>query len=345
LEPGGNPSSNDGIFESCDMYFKDLELSENNYIDIVADESIFQRVIQYKDNNAHVRPILGQWHLNKDMCSILITIFSSYGIFEMASILGVKFLDKLESVIDYRSTCRVLEIIWTAVGISIHIYLKKYEIEFDNVMNGTNNLLKVWYLFFCWAGLWKAHKIGIRTGNFDMQHKSLKAFAPLFPIAGKYNYTRSVVYYLAELEKHPQLQQLFTYAASVNISRKDHYMAYDEALETYGVKFIKQNVSGRVTDEENLKLQIKSAQSESDRIDMLLWAFVDDPINQKNDRAIISRREVTWNLALKLENAFEYQNPLESELFIYCTQLTEEGYKKLFLCMCNGKDRMETLFR
>jgi len=34
-------------------------------------------------------------------------------------------LEKLESVVDYRSTVRVLELIWTAVAIAIRIYIKK----------------------------------------------------------------------------------------------------------------------------------------------------------------------------------------------------------------------------
>ncbi|POG69311.1 hypothetical protein GLOIN_2v1480143 [Rhizophagus irregularis DAOM 181602=DAOM 197198] len=50
-------------------------------------------------------------------------------------------------------------------------------------MNEDNNLIKTWYFYFKWAGLWKAHRIGIRMGNFEMQHESLSAFAPLFPVA------------------------------------------------------------------------------------------------------------------------------------------------------------------
>ncbi len=49
--------------------------------------------------------------------------------------------------------------------------------------------MKVWHLYFCWAGLWIGHKLGIRYGNYDMQFKNLIAFAPLFAAAGKSNYT------------------------------------------------------------------------------------------------------------------------------------------------------------
>lgn len=45
------------------------------------------------------------------MLNVLLTIFSSYGIFHLASAIGVHFLDKLQAVIDYISTRRVLELI------------------------------------------------------------------------------------------------------------------------------------------------------------------------------------------------------------------------------------------
>ena len=59
------------------------------------------------------------------MCSILIVLFLSYSIFDLANFLGVKFLEKLESVIDYKSTIHILELIWTAVTLVICIYIKK----------------------------------------------------------------------------------------------------------------------------------------------------------------------------------------------------------------------------
>ncbi|UZO13151.1 uncharacterized protein OCT59_004656 [Rhizophagus irregularis] len=57
--------------------------------------------------------------------SALVTLFSSYRIYDLATALGVKFLDKFAAVIDYRSTRRVLELIWVAVGAAINIYLQK----------------------------------------------------------------------------------------------------------------------------------------------------------------------------------------------------------------------------
>ena len=88
-------------------------------IEVICDEAIFWRVLKHHINKSQIKPLLGQWHTNKDMYNTLLTIFSSYGIYNLASFLEVTFLDKLEQVVDYRSTCRVLDLIWTAVRCSI----------------------------------------------------------------------------------------------------------------------------------------------------------------------------------------------------------------------------------
>ena len=82
------------------------------------------------------------------MCSVLLMIFSGYGIYNMAAILGVVFLDKLEKVVDYRSTCRVLDLIWVAIGSAIHIHISKNNLELEAIMNLENNLLKTWFCFY-----------------------------------------------------------------------------------------------------------------------------------------------------------------------------------------------------
>ncbi|CAJ0756043.1 2633_t:CDS:2 [Entrophospora sp. SA101] len=47
LKPGGTPNKDAGIFESVDMYYNDYEINQEDYIDIVADESIFARLVKY----------------------------------------------------------------------------------------------------------------------------------------------------------------------------------------------------------------------------------------------------------------------------------------------------------
>ncbi|PKK56363.1 hypothetical protein RhiirC2_800183 [Rhizophagus irregularis] len=128
------------------------------------------------------------------MCSVLIVLFSSYGIFDLANSLGVKFLEKLESVVDYRSTVRVLELIWTAVSLAIRIYIKKKNIT---------------------------HRIGIRVGNYNLQKNALAAFGGLFASAAKTRYASSVCHFLGILEKFPKLEDKLRYATSIKIDNNE----------------------------------------------------------------------------------------------------------------------------
>ena len=103
------------------------------------------------------------------MCASLVHLFSSYGIYNLAWELGVKFLDKLELNVDYCSTSRILEMIWVSSGIAIQHYLINMGLKEDYIMDYNNALVKTWYLYYRWASIWKGHKLGICTGNFDIQ--------------------------------------------------------------------------------------------------------------------------------------------------------------------------------
>ncbi|CAB5180534.1 unnamed protein product [Rhizophagus irregularis] len=86
----GDPLSNDSAVDKClRMYLTEIGMENNGNINVVADEAIFRRGISYCKTNQKTKMILGQWHTNKDMIMTLITIFSGYGIFNMAEILGV----------------------------------------------------------------------------------------------------------------------------------------------------------------------------------------------------------------------------------------------------------------
>ena len=240
--------------------------------------------------------------------------------------------------------------IWFVVGVAIHIHLKKHNKTIEQIINENNNLLKTWFLYFKWAGWWKAHRIGIRMGNFEMQHESLSAFAPLFPVAGKLNYASSVTFFLAHLAKHPELKELLKHACSINLSREKHFFAFDEALETFGVKYVKQNISGNPINTEQLKNQIKAVQGERDRIDLFLFEFLDDNVAYQGDRAVKSRKEVTWDVINQLIIAFD--NPTDNFLFQDISGLsdmtaehTSEGWARLFNCYSIGEERLNAILK
>jgi len=94
---------------------------------------------------------------------VLIVLFSSYGLLNLARKLGIRFLDKFEAAVDYWLTSRVLDFLWVAVGVSINIYIKKKNVDLSEIIdeNTDNNiLLKIWYLYYRWVKIWKAHQIG-----------------------------------------------------------------------------------------------------------------------------------------------------------------------------------------
>ncbi len=151
------------------------------------------------------------------------------------------------------------------------------------------------------------------------------------------NYAHSTVHFLAILTKYPYIQTLLNYAGSVNLTRDGHYFAFDEALETFGVKFIKQNVTGNVINEDNLKRQIKSAQNEKERMDLLFSEFIGDNVMSKTDRAINSRHEILWKLIDKLVEAFQLNLPSQHELFQNCSEFNLDGFNRLYNCYKIGK--------
>ncbi|PKC56013.1 hypothetical protein RhiirA1_402454 [Rhizophagus irregularis] len=350
LEPSGSPNDNNEILRATEMYKKDFLLNENDFLDICADEAIFRRLIKCRNKLENIRPILGQWHTSKDMMSALLILFSSYGIYDLTTALGVKFLDKLAAVVDYRSTRRVLELIWTAVGIAIHIYIQKKNIKIEEVLSGLENeriCLRIWYLYYEWFSIWKIHLTRIRCGNYELQRFGLAAFAPLFPAAGKNNYTTSVTHFLSILEKYPQLEQKLHHCASINLAREGYYPAYDEALETHGVAYIKQNITGNSCNQENLELQIRATQEERERIDTLLNEFLDTHTYYRKDRNTNNRIDPLWKLSHDLLEAFKMDNAIDHDLFKKNSppQLNQEGLMKINQAYEDGLGRIKKIYR
>ncbi|GET58741.1 hypothetical protein GLOIN_2v1478984 [Rhizophagus irregularis DAOM 181602=DAOM 197198] len=201
LDAENPPSSDSAVHKYLEMYKNEIGMENNEYINVVADEAIFRRGISYCKTNQKTKMILGQWHTNKDMMMALITIFSGYGIFNMAGILGKKQ-------------------------------------TLDNILKEENNCVKVWYLYFQWASYWRAHWF----------------------------------------ENNPLLRKMLRTAPSINLTSPGHFFAYDEALETFGVKFVKQNVIRIPADREELKLRIKATQLEKERTEMLICDYIGDSV-------------------------------------------------------------------
>jgi hypothetical protein len=347
LEAGGKPDDDQGIYESIEMFLDEIDTTDG-FLDIAADEAIFRRIINYKkiiNPDVRIRHILGQWHTNKDMCSVLINIFSGYGIFNLAKAFGAKYLANFQKIVDYRATSRLLELIWVAVGTALSIFTTKHQVSIDELLeNPPNSFIKVWILYWRWSSLLRSHKLGIRKGNWDFQIESLIAFGPLFPVAGKVNYATSVCHFLAMINKDPQFDAILRTVSSINLTRPDHYLGFDEALETYGVKFVKQFLTKSIADEESLKLQIKSVQDEKERLNSFLFEFVDSKKKNPGKYKANSLKEPLWKLTTDLLDLFEnFDSNMTHHLIEMAPELTTDGFNSLFNSYDIGKRRMEAL--
>ena len=163
-----------------------------------------------------------------------------------------------------------------------------------------------------------------------MQIKNLKAFSPLFPATGKSNYAKSVVYFLTYVEYDPHLQELLRCVCSVNLTRSGYYFAFDEALERFGIKFVKQNIGRKILSEEELSLQISSVQTERKRLDLLMSKYIGDTVVVREEQAVQSRKKVLWQLANELLSAFSLEDPKMHDIFLNASEITLIGFSKLF---------------
>ncbi|GES82487.1 hypothetical protein GLOIN_2v1764231 [Rhizophagus clarus] len=103
-------------------------------------------------------------------------------------------------------------------------------------------------------------------------------------------------------------------APSVNLTSPGHFFAYDEALETFGVKFVKQNVTRIPTDSEELKLKIKATQLEKEQTDMLICDYIGDYIQSSKSR--INQLVATYDIGIRRLQAIVNQEILLTEDYI-----------------------------
>ncbi|CAG8603299.1 4861_t:CDS:2 [Racocetra fulgida] len=152
----------------------------------------------------------------------------------------------------------------------------------------------------------QSHRMSICLGNADMQLESLAAFAPLFPATGKNIYILSVIIFLESVSRNLQQYELFKHIASVNITKKNHYLAFDEALEQYGIKFVKQNLTSGLSNPVVLKQRIMAIQDERRRMILLYNEFVEDNIINTGNHIFNQLTETLWQLIEDLTTAFGY---------------------------------------
>ncbi|CAG8597081.1 598_t:CDS:2, partial [Cetraspora pellucida] len=75
--------------------------------------------------------------------------------------------------------------------------------------------------------------------------------------------------------------------------------------------------------------KIKAAQSEKNRLSMLLAEYTDDIVTSQSDCAIKSRKDSLWFLVTKLLSAFNHPNPATHYLFEDAPEISENGINNI----------------
>src|SRR2546429_4870395 len=100
--------------------------------------------------------------------------------------------------------------------------------------------------------------MGMCIGNFDLQQESLSAAGPLYANAVKSNYTTAIAHFLVTIEAHSELKERLYYCGAFKVpydinenpeSTCHVCFDFDEALKTFGMEFIKQNINEYVINE------------------------------------------------------------------------------------------------
>ena len=147
---------------------------------------------------------------------------------------------------------------------------------------------------------------------------------------------------MLDIQNSPQLLQDLRAVLLINLTQEGYYFAYDKALETFGVKFVKQNMTGWATDSDNLIKNIKAIQSKYERLDLLISEFSENQLINKNPRSIKDRKEALWELIYELKLRFSNLQSETCTLFKETTQLTDDGYQRMFGCYQSGVETMTT---
>ncbi|CAB4402900.1 unnamed protein product [Rhizophagus irregularis] len=164
----------------------------------------------------------------------------------------------------------------------------------------------------------------MKIGNHNLQQDTIAAALPLFPSAGKSNYAVAITQHLSTLIKYLKLNEILQHVGSFRIpkniddennNQKSVCFRFDEVLETFGVHFIKQDITGIVINKTKLKANIKASQSERKIVDLLLSEYLGNTSIFQSECAIDSRRNILWELVEDLVMIFDMMDPLSHQIF------------------------------
>lgn len=184
------------------------------------------------------------------------SVFSGFGLYQLALIIGVTYLDKFEKHVSAKSSWRIFEALWCALGIffgdmqqhsetlsELLGRIKKKVLQPKGSFDLRDELLAVLACFFEAMTAWMAHQVARRTGNFALEVEALRYFLPYFVASGKSKYAYWVQQLLVDLfvKKNGLLEFMANHPCPVlkgNVS--GHLRSYDEVNEQEVIKTTKE---------------------------------------------------------------------------------------------------------
>ena len=243
-----NPDSSDTMRQVSDLLLSTVSSeAQGGYVVLIGDGKAYQHLTEIKRvygpalNSLLIFP--GDWHILANFQPVLMNIYYSAGLKELAQISGFRgeTLTSLEKCSHFKRTHQFLLQVWQAMfraliasfnhshpnfpevstvfneDCTIHTILRDTEFLIKDsgrakafktwlsTMSASDDTIKFWNQFvFTDCFAYIQLYIAIRCQNWDLRVSALKLMAPLFSAYDRTTYQRLIPHHLAELQKFPE---------------------------------------------------------------------------------------------------------------------------------------------
>jgi len=342
----GTATDNIGIVTSMNMTLKDaraMPTEATSGIPLAGDHPIFMKQLKLTKANPSFRSIIslpGTWHTSNAVNRAVFHLWSGFGLYSLAQLLGVVHLEQMHTGVNAAATTRTMTLLVQVTGSAL-VRLHPNAKTFSELIDATKEhkvQAAIAVLFFYAAAAVSLHH-GIRENRPDLQMAAIRDLAPLMAGLGRHQYALLMAHVLHDEQRI--LDTLMKVGAVGH--RAGHAMAVDEALENHGVRLSKQNLPSTRTDADGLRTHITTINLLTERAkrlkDMCLHNVTSTPPDKESTRydEAVTYAADTLEAALRLPVEEALQTPLfraatcfhDSKSVTALLTLKEEGQRRL----------------
>ena len=291
---------------------------------------------------------VGMFHVVWAVAKAIVKALCGFGIFQCAAALGSLYLEKLESLSNFRSGMRVLASVWVALCVKLPYGKAPEDVSPPATSAEKYEQLQVLELMRDLLGwLFALHRAG-RTGNSGLFFEALCASAPIFPATGSNLYTDMLARYIYEVRGQlpsPVREQL-AQQPGVRFRVASSVLYMDEVLEET-IRFLKGATELRhVRTPEALARHLAHVQSEHTWIGEFVAACSGDRVDRETSASVTARGLDLWRLIDLLDAALASPLPSAHPLFATAAYLGDQPSRRQVLgAMAKGADRLVSTIR